>query len=69
MTADVGSVVKLLASAGLPVPTSEARLIAEDYGNLRELIELLHVVPAARYAEPALLFDVEQNFADWGRPS
>jgi hypothetical protein len=56
----------LMAVAGLPATEAEILTFAEDYLELRGMVELLYAVPEARYEAPGLRFDPTQIVADWG---
>jgi hypothetical protein len=59
-------VTALLATAGLrPSPEETAAFVAA-YPMIKGMVELLHAVDAARYADMCLTFPAEASTADWG---
>ncbi|MFG1797546.1 hypothetical protein [Nocardia sp. NPDC049149] len=56
----------LLAAAGLPADAAEIRGQAAKYHDFRAAVDALYAIPAVRYADPALRFDVRPTREGWG---
>jgi hypothetical protein len=63
---DWATVRTLLAMVGISASEAEILTFAEDYSEVRGMVELLYAVPEARYEAPGLRFDPAQIVADWG---
>ncbi len=58
----------LVAAAGINPSTSELQGFVAAYPHVREMVELLHAVDAAREEDVCLTFGAAPTFADWERP-
>jgi hypothetical protein len=56
----------MLAEAGLRPDEGEIQALVAAYPAFKEGIESLYAVEEARYESPALRFDPNPTFADWG---
>ena len=54
-----------LASAGFNPPQPEIAELEQEYLIVRQMVQLLYTVEAARYEHPCVGFDPAPNFVDW----
>jgi hypothetical protein len=64
---DIPTLVRgLLDAAGYEPPAEEVAELEREYGVLRQMVQMLHAVDSVRYESPALIFDPDPDFAEWG---
>ncbi len=68
MEPDTTTVAQLLAAAGFAPPAVEVAELAADYAMIRQMVAVLYTVDAARYEDPAVVFDPDPRFVDWSSP-
>jgi len=62
---DEATVRMVLEASRIPATDAEVAALVPAYRQLRAMADLLHAVPDARYASPALHFDPVPTFVSW----
>jgi hypothetical protein len=64
---DADNVVRtMLGEAGLPASEEEIEGLVTSYPEFKAGVESLYGVTDARYESPAVKFDPDPTFSDWG---
>jgi hypothetical protein len=58
----------LLAAAGLDPSPEEIRSLIAAYPTVKGMVDLLHSVQAARYADLCVTFRADATWVDWADP-
>lgn len=66
MTDAETTVRTMLDAAGLPASEEEIEGLVRAYPDFKAGIESLYAVTDARYESPAMHFDPDPTFEDWG---